>query len=120
MTTPVNTVNGIGPKTVEFLKKKRVTTVEGLVKKGVSLLETAPGFSPSRAANVIKIANAVLDGTYVKPVKKKSSAKPESKVIAKPEKSDKKDKKDKKKDKKLKDKKAKKDKKDKKNKKNKK
>ena len=116
MTTPVNMVSGIGPKTLEFLKKRRITTVEELVKHGASVLETAPGFSPSRAATVLKIANAVLDGTYVK-----TSSKPRSRVKVKPGKTDKKDKKDKKKDKKPKDKKGKKNKKDKKkNKKNKK
>ncbi len=118
MTTPVSTVNGIGPKTVEFLKKRRITTVEALVKRGVVVLETAPGFSPGRAATVLKVATAVLDGTYVQ---KKSKAK----VKAKPEKSNKKNKKNKKKDKdkdkKSKDKKSKNKKKDKKkNKKNKK
>lgn len=112
MTTPVNMVNGIGPKTVEFLKSRRITTVEALVKSGVSILETAPGFSPGRAANVLKVATAVLDGTYVP-----KTAKPKTRVKAKSEKSGKKDKKDKKKDKKSKDKKNKKDKKDKKDKK---
>lgn len=112
MTTPVNEVNGIGPKTVEFLKKHRITTVEELVKRGAAVLETAPGFSPGRAANVLKVASAVLDGTYVK-----TSSKPKSRVKVKTEtsaKKDKKDKKEKKKDKKSKDKKRKKDKKDKK------
>ncbi len=121
MTTPVNMVDGIGPKTVEFLKKRRITTVEGLVKRGISVLETAPGFSPGRAATVLKVAIAVLDGTYVA---KKSKPATKTKVKTKPEKSGKKDKKEKKKekDKKSKDKKGKKEKKKdrKKNKKNKK
>jgi helix-hairpin-helix protein len=94
MTTPVNKVNGIGPKTTEFLKSRRITTVEALVKSGVSILETAPGFSPGRAVTVMNEANSLLSGT---PVKK--AAKPSSKAKVKPEKSDKKAKKDKKKDK---------------------
>jgi Helix-hairpin-helix domain len=111
MTTPVSEVNGIGPKTVEFLKRRRISTVEALVKRGASVLETAPGFSPGRAANVLKVAAAVLNGTYVSK-KTRAVSKPKSKPVN----SDKKDKKDKKKakDKKSKNKKSKKDKKNKK------
>ena len=38
MTIPVNKVNGIGPKTTEYLKTKNVTTVAALVKHGVTKL----------------------------------------------------------------------------------
>ena len=94
MTTPVNMVTGVGPKTVEYLKRRRITTAETLVKRGSSVLETAPGFSPGRAENVIEAANKLLRGEPVivktaKPVKKAKADKP-----AKKEK-DKKDKKDK-------------------------
>lgn len=95
MTTPVNKVNGIGPKTVEYLKAKKITTVEGLVKRGASVLEAAPGFSVGRAENTINAANALLSGS---PVQK--TAKPVSTVKGKSEKKVKKEKKDKKKDKK--------------------
>lgn len=108
MTTPVNEVEGVGPKTVEYLKKRRITTAEALIKRGASVLETAPGFSPGRATKVIDAANKLLRGEPVivkteKPIKKAKSDKPAKKE---------KDKKDKKKDKKgKKDKKNKKDKK---------
>ncbi len=108
MTTPVNMVTGVGPKTVEYLKRRRITTAETLVKRGSSVLEAAPGFSPGRAENVIEAANKLLRGEPVivktaKPVKKAKADKPAKKE---------KDKKDKKKDKKgKKDKKNKKDKK---------
>jgi helix-hairpin-helix protein len=115
MTTPVSEVNGIGPKTVEYLKGRRITTVEALVKRGASVLESAPGFSPGRAANVLQVATAVLDGTYVAK-KKKTVSKAKTKAKPKSEKPAKKEKKNKKKDK---DKKSK-NKKEKKNKKNKK
>ncbi len=102
MTTPVNKVNGIGPKTVEFLKTKRITTVETLIKRGAAILETAPGFSSGRAANAISEANALLSGT---PVQK--TAKSAGKVKTSPEKSAKKEKKGKKEKKKDKEKKSK-------------
>ncbi|MGB1801345.1 MAG: helix-hairpin-helix domain-containing protein [Gammaproteobacteria bacterium] len=115
MTTPVNMVTGVGPKTVEYLKKRRITTAEALVKRGISVLEVAPGFSPGRAANVIEAANKLLRGEPVivktaKPVIKAKAEKPAKKE---------KNKKEKKKDKKSKDKKGKKDKKNKKDKKSK-
>ena len=117
MTTPVNRVTGVGPKTVEYLKKRRITTVEALIKRGPSVLDEAPGFSPGRAANVIEAANKLLRGGSVvvktaKPVTKAKAEKP-----AKKEKNKKKKKKNK--DKKSKDKKGKKDKKNKKDKKSK-
>ena len=109
MTTPVSMVTGVGPKTVEYLKRRRITTAEALVKRGTSVLEAAPGFSPGRATNVIDAATKLLSGETV--VVK--TAKPVKKAKAKAEKPVKKDKskKDKKKDKKSKYKKGKKDKK---------
>lgn len=109
MTTPVNKVTGVGPKTVEYLKERRITTAEALVKHGTSVLETAPGFSPGRAENVIHAANKLLHGEAVI---EKTASKPK---VDKSKKK-KKDKKEKKKDKdnKSKDKKGKKDKKNKK------
>lgn len=116
MTTPVDSINGIGPKTTEFLKKRRITTVEALLKRGVSALENAPGFSPGRATKIIQEAKKSLGSTSKKQAKLSTKAKP------KKDKSDKKSKKDKNnnkksKDKVSKDKKGKKNKKDKKNKK---
>lgn len=114
MTTPVDRVIGIGPKTTEFLKKRRVTTVEALIKRGASLLEQAPGFSQGRAESVLKNAHGLLAKSSVQTTKK-STAKTEKKVKkekknkkkdkdkkskAKKNKKDKKDKKDKKKNKK--------------------
>lgn len=107
MTTPVDKVTGVGPKTVEYLKRRRITTAEALVKRGTSVLETAPGFSPGRAVNVIEAANQLLSrgSVVVKTAKPTTKAKAE-----KPEKKEK-DKKEKKKDKKSKNKKGKKEKK---------
>ena len=115
MTTPVSEVTGVGPKTVEYLKKRRITTAEALVKRGISVLEGAPGFSPGRAANVIDAANKLLSGA---PVVIKT-AKPATKAKAEKPAKKEKNKKEKKKDKKSKDKKGKKDKKNKKDKKSK-
>ena len=106
MTTPVNKVTGVGPKTVEYLKTRRITTAEALVKRGISVLEAAPGFSPGRAANVIEAANQLLSGEPVvvktaKPATKAKAEKPAKKEKNKKDKKkDKKNKKDKKKDKK--------------------
>ena len=91
MTTPVNKVTGVGPKTVEYLKRRRITTAEALVKRGISVLESAPGFSPGRAANVIEAANKLLQGEPVmiktaKPVKKTKTEKPAKKEKNKKEK----------------------------------
>jgi predicted RecB family nuclease len=91
MTTPVSMVDGIGPKTTEFLKTRRITTVEALVKQGPSILETAPGFSPGRAATVMNEANRLLSGSSAKKAPNSTS-----KVKEKPKKSDKKAKKAKK------------------------
>lgn len=117
MTTPVEKARGIGPKTAEFLKKHRITTIEGLVQRGTKVLAQAQGFNEARAMTIINDAAKLISGSSnnkVSPVVKKKSS---SKVKTKSEKSGKKDKKNKKsKDKKGKDKKSKKDKKNKKNK----
>jgi outer membrane biosynthesis protein TonB len=122
MTTPVNMVSGVGPKTVEYLKSRRITTAEALVTRGLSILEAAPGFSPGRAANVIEAANKLLSGEpVVKTATKAKAEKPAPKKEGKKESKESKKDKKKDKDKKSKDKKGKKNKKDKKkNKKNKK
>lgn len=109
MTTPVNKVNGIGPKTTEFLKSQGITTAEALIKSGVEKLALAPGFNQSRATTAIDAANTLINEPQSK-VPSIITAKPSSK--ARTAKSDKKDKKGKKnKDKKSKNKKGKKDKK---------
>jgi hypothetical protein len=90
MNTPVNNVNGIGPKTAEYLKNKKVTTVAGLLKFGVTKLALAPGFNPGRATTVINEAKKMVGGS--KPL----TSKPIEKIKAKKEKSDKKNKKNKK------------------------
>jgi Helix-hairpin-helix domain len=113
MSTPVNKVSGIGPKTTEYLKRKRITTAEALVKSGTDILVLAPGFSPGRAETVIKEAINLLSGPP-----SATRAKTTNRVKVKAEKTGKKDKK--KKDKKSKNKKSKKDKKKDKKKKNKK
>lgn len=106
MTTPVNKVAGVGPKTVEYLKRRRITTAEALVKRGTSALETAPGFSFGRAATVIEAANRLLSGEP-----RVKTAKPTTKVKAEKPAKKEKGKKEKKKDKKSKDKKRRKNKK---------
>ena len=118
MTTPVNKVSGIGPKTTEYLKGQGITTAEALLKYGVEKLASAPGFSPGRAETVISETNKLLGGAQKQTTV--SATKSSGKAITKPGKKDKKDKKQKKnkdkksKNKKGKNKKGKKDKKDKK------
>jgi len=108
MTTPVNKVNGIGPKTTVFLRNQNITTVEALIKFGVAKLALAPGFSKGRAVTVINEAKILIGSAQ-----SQATAKSSSKVKTKSEKPDKKGKKNKK-NKKSKNKKGKKDKKDKK------
>ncbi len=115
MTIPVNQVIGIGPKTTDYLKTKRVTTAEGLIKFGVEKLALAPGFNPGRAETVMKAADSLLGNntstkkgvakkTQPKKAaeknKKKEAAKKDSKKDKKKDKKNKKNKKDKKKNKK--------------------
>jgi len=105
MTIPVNHVNGIGPKTTEYLKTKNVTTAAALVKFGISNLSLAPGFNPGRATTAIEEAKKIITESS-----NSKSAKniPSEKLKSKTKKSDKnkkknkntKDKKVKKKDKK--------------------
>jgi Helix-hairpin-helix domain len=119
MTTPVNKVSGIGPKTTEFLKNQGIATAEALITSGVAKLALAPGFNQSRATTVINAASKLISEPQLQATSR-STAKSSSKAKTKPEKIDKKDKKNKKnkdkksKGKKGKDKKSKKDKKDKK------
>ena len=113
MTTPVIKVNGIGSKTAEFLKGKRITTVEALVKSGIEKLALAPGFNEGRAVIVINEAGKLIGEPQLK-VPSQSTAKSSSKVKTESENLDKKDKKDKNKKGKGKGKKGKKDKKNKK------
>ena len=63
MTIPVNKVNGIGPKTTEYLKTKNITTVAALVKHGVTKLADAPGFSQGRATTAINEAKQLMAGS---------------------------------------------------------
>lgn len=118
MTTPVNKVNGIGPKTNEYLKGKGVTTAEALLKFGVDKLVLAPGFSQGRAATVINEAGKLISGaqTIAEPEKTKKPDKVKSRKGKKDKKDKKKNKDKKSKGKKGKDKKNKKNKKEKKNK----
>ncbi len=108
MTIPVNKVNGIGPKTTEYLNTKNVTTVAALVEFGVTNLSLAPGFNPTRATTAINEAKKLISGSSItKPGKKTSLENLKSKA-KKPDKKNKKNKKNKdkkKKDKKNKDKK---------------
>ena len=93
MPTPVKLVNGIGPKTTEYLSSKGVTTVQQLIKFGVAALSEAPGFSPGRADNVLAAAKALISKTD-KPKKSKPAKKNKKDKSA--EKADKKQKKNKK------------------------
>ncbi|GJM04440.1 MAG: hypothetical protein DHS20C09_04310 [marine bacterium B5-7] len=90
MTIPVNKVNGIGPKTTEYLKLKKVTTVAALVKFGVANLSLAPGFNTGRATTAINAAKKLISiSTASKPTKKTRS----ENIKSKNKKSDKKNKK---------------------------
>ena len=105
MTMPVNKVNGIGPKTTEYLKTKNITTVAALIKYGVTNLADAPGFSPGRATTAINEAKKLMAGTgssSSKATSEKSKAPKSDKKNKKNKKNkkDKKSKKNKKKDKK--------------------
>ena len=98
MTIPVNTVNGIGPKTTEYLKTKNVTTVAALVKFGVTNLSLAPGFNPDRATIAVNQAKKLITGSSTT---KRAKNTVSEKLKSKAKKSDKKNKKkDKKKNKK--------------------
>lgn len=86
MTTAVEKVNGVGPKTTKYLKTKRVTTVEALIKFGVEKLALAPGFSFGRAEAVMQKAMKLVGVSAVASSrirKKKPSSKPKSKLVAK-------------------------------------
>ena len=74
MPTPVKLVNGIGPKTTEYLDSKGVTSVQQLIKFGVAALSEAPGFSPGRAENAMAAAKALI-GKTDKPKKSKADKK---------------------------------------------
>ena len=97
MTIPVNTVNGIGPKTTEYLKTKNVTTVAELVKFGVTNLSLAPSFNPGRATTAINEAKKLISGSSTSKTKKSDK---KDKKNKKTKDKKKKDKKNKKKDKK--------------------
>lgn len=58
---PVSRVPGIGPKTTAFLAEHEVTTAEGLLRAGMALLVTAPGFHEARARSVLADAALLLD-----------------------------------------------------------
>lgn len=100
MTIPVNNVDGIGPKTTEYLKTKNVATVVGLVKFGVTNLSLAPGFNPGRATTAINEAKKLISGSSTSKAEKKSDKKNKKNKGTKAKKDKKKDKKNKKKDKK--------------------
>lgn len=93
MTIPVSKVNGIGPKTTEYLKSKNITTVAGLVKYGVANLALAPGFSSGRATTAINEAEKLIGGKSVS--SSSASTKNTASVNSKNKKSDKKNKKNK-------------------------
>lgn len=100
MSTPVNKVNGIGPKTTEYLKTKKITTAEALLRFGVAKLALAPGFNPGRATNAINEAEKLISGTGAgstaaskkAPAKKPKNKPRKNKPKDKAKKSDKKDK----------------------------
>ena len=100
MTVPVIEIQGIGPKTAEFLKSHGILTAEDLLKDGISCLQQVPGFSKNRAEQVLKVVatSPGFDG-------KSSSVKIDNKKDKKKSKNKKKDKKKSGKDKKKSDKK---------------
>lgn len=119
MTTPVNRITGIGPKTAAFLTQHGIETAEALLQADIAILAAAPGFSLTRAGNVLQAARA-LSGSGLpaeasvsgEQKKKKQKTKDKGKKTKKSKKEEKKDKagkkKKKKKDKKNKEKKKKK------------
>jgi Holliday junction resolvasome RuvABC DNA-binding subunit len=55
MTIPVIEIQGIGPKTAEFLRNNGIITVKDLLKNGTRYLQQAPGFGQKRAEQVLEI-----------------------------------------------------------------
>jgi len=55
MTIPVIEIQGIGPKTAEFLRNNGIITAKDLLKNGARYLQQAPGFGEKRAEQVLKI-----------------------------------------------------------------
>ncbi|PLY16219.1 MAG: hypothetical protein C0631_04145 [Sedimenticola sp.] len=118
MAIPVKHVNGIGPKTVEYLATKGIVTVSDFLNAGPASIEDAPGFSPGRAeqayAAALSIGGRAADTSLetapaVEPApkkakqgksKKKDKKEKKSKDKDEKKKKDKKDKKSKKSDKK--------------------
>ena len=102
MTVPVIEIQGIGPKTAEYLKNHGILTAEDLLKDSTNCLEQAPGIGKDRAEQVLKIiaTTLVIDGKN--PSIKTVSEKDKKKTRKDKKNSDKKNRKnkDKKKDKK--------------------
>ena len=79
METPVNNVNGIGPKTVEILNNHHIITAEALIDFGAEKLAGIPGFNMTRAANVIKEANKLISSQQSATTKSSNKTKMEKK-----------------------------------------
>ena len=71
MAIPVNKVNGIGPKTTEYLKLKSVATDVALVKIGITSLSLAPDFNPGCVTTAInEEKNLIPDSSALKMIEK--------------------------------------------------
>lgn len=101
MPLSLESVPGLGPKTVEYLRKQNITTLKVFVKSGIDHLKQAPGFGVARAESVIAGAAEMLenDKKLAKKSAKKDKAKKEKKNGKKNKKAKEKNR-DKKKDKK--------------------
>lgn len=105
MSSELESVPGIGPKTAEYLQEHKVATIKSLLKFGSDKLKHAPGFGEARAMMVIEAASLLIkpkaksnkkDKTEKKPKKKKDKSgkkTDKNKQTAKKEKNKKKDKK---------------------------
>lgn len=69
MTTPLGSVTGIGPRTLEYLEARGIMSVEDLLRAGVAALMEAPGFGERRANTVLDAAKDALGGVSIQPVK---------------------------------------------------
>ncbi|MEQ8288234.1 MAG: helix-hairpin-helix domain-containing protein [Gammaproteobacteria bacterium] len=99
MAIPVKNVRGIGPKTVEYLATKKITTVEQLLSSKVEVLASAPGIGVVRAEAAMKEAARLSGNTPATGTTKTVSSSKQQQDKKEKKKKDK-GKKDKKKDKK--------------------
>lgn len=102
MAIPVSRVRGIGPKTVEYLASKKITTVDALLKSGETVLAEAPGFGAARAEQAMAAARELVGSSASAdvsvPAESKKSADDKKKQKKDKKKKEPKEKKDKKKD----------------------